>query len=143
MTQQFATIDRRTEVNLTPPPNRTHSTCNVMRKISDVIENRFVQSLSTEPASVKKIFQRFRESEDAEAFLRSLVESGLEYGVQVQEKNYQAINLTREQVHRTSCFDSLVCTLTLLLGIALSLVDMATSQRTRQPENQEASVTKQ
>ena len=60
------------------------------------------------------------ESEDAEAFLRSLVESGLEYGVQVQEKNYQAINLTREQVHRTGCFDSLVCTLTLLFGIALS-----------------------
>ena len=46
MTQQFATIDRRTEVNHTPPPNRTHSTRNVMRKISDVIENRFVQPLS-------------------------------------------------------------------------------------------------
>ena len=43
MTQQFATIDRRTEVNHTPPPNRTHSTRNVMRKISDVIENRFFQ----------------------------------------------------------------------------------------------------
>ena len=59
MTQQFATIDRRTEVNHTPPPNRTHSPCNVMRKISDVIENRFVQSLSTEPASVKKFFRDF------------------------------------------------------------------------------------
>lgn len=57
MTQQFATIDRRTEVNHTPPLNRTHPTRNVMRKIHDVIENRLVERLK--PASLKKFFRDF------------------------------------------------------------------------------------
>ena len=59
MTQQFATIDRRTEVNHTPPLNRTHPTRNVMRKIHDVIENRLVERLNSEPASLKKFFRDF------------------------------------------------------------------------------------
>ena len=82
-------------------------------------ENKLVERLNTEPASLKH-FSEISERREEEAFLRSLVKSGLEYGVQVQEKNYQAINLTREQAHRTSCFDSLFYTLTLLFGIALS-----------------------
>lgn len=108
MTQQFATIDRRTDANHTPPLTRTHPTHNVLQRGMTSFDNSAAtRTLAKGPTLIESF--SFRKKQDEEAFLSSLVESGLEYRVQVQ-----AINLTREQAHRTTYFNSLVYTLKLL-----------------------------